>query len=217
MTSTVAPSSFSAQLKQATAERHATAEHSSFMTDLMQGSLSALAYGRLLAQYVPLYTALEEAVHHHRMRGGSVLDLVDHPGLDRLPAILHDLDALRAATSDALDTAPLPATQAYASRIREIAEQPERLLAHHYLRYLGDLSGGQAIAALMARHYGINAEALTMYRFPTLPRPKEIKDGYREQLDNAPLSAEQREAVIDEAIRGFDLSAAMFADIEQSL
>ena len=70
---------------------------------------------------------------------------------------------------------------------------PERYLAHHYLRYLGDLSGGQAVAALVTRHYGIPAEALSMYRFTELPKPKVFKDDYRELLDNAPLTDERRE------------------------
>ena len=40
-----------------------------------------------------------------------------------------------------------------------------RFLAHHYTRYLGDLSGGQAIAALVARHYARHREQLGFYRF----------------------------------------------------
>lgn len=201
---------FAARLKRATAQRHDAAEHSGFMTSLMTGQLDARAYTMLLAQYVPLYTALEESVHAHRATGEPLIALVDHPGLDRLGTIQHDLEAL-----DGTDLPIADATRAYAARIREIADQPERLLAHHYLRYLGDLSGGQAIAALMARHYGISADALTMYRFEGLPRPKEIKDGYRAQLDAAPLSEEQREALIDEAVRGFDLSSAMFAELSE--
>ena len=98
-------------------------------------------------------------------------------------------------------------------RINATANVPERFLAHHYLRYLGDLSGGQAIAALVARHYGIPAKALSMYRFTELPKPKIFKDGYRELLDNAPLTEEQRQALIDETVEGFRINASLFAQL----
>jgi len=109
--------------------------------------------------------------------------------------------------------APLPATAEYVERIRAAVNSPERYLAHHYLRYLGDLSGGQAVAALANRHYGIPAEALSMYRFTELPKPKVFKDGYRELLDNAPLTDEQREALIEECIDGFRINASLFAQL----
>ena len=52
-----------------------------------------------------------------------------------------------------------------------------------------------------------------MYSFPQLPKPKVFKDGYRELLDRAPLSEEQREALIDEAMEGFRINAALFAQL----
>ena len=113
--------------------------------------------------------------------------------------------------------AALPSTAEYVARIRATRTSPERFLAHHYLRYLGDLSGGQAVAALMARHYGIPAEALSMYRFPDLPKPKVFKDGYRTLLDRAQLSEDQRAALIEEAVADFDLNARMFADLQRAV
>ena len=161
---------FSARLKESTKYVHDNAEHSTFMEDLMGGSLNTEAYLRLINQYVHIYEAL-------------------------------DIDA------------PLPATAEYVERIRATVNSPERYLAHHYLRYLGDLSGGQAVAALVSRHYGIPAEALSMYRFTELPKPKVFKDGYRELLDNAPMTDEQREALIDECIEGFRINASLFAQL----
>ena len=72
---------------------------------------------------------------------------------------------------------------------------------------------GQAVAALVTRHYGIPAEALSMYRFTELPKPKVFKDGYRELLDNAPLTDEQREALIEECVEGFRINASLFAQL----
>lgn len=204
---------FSQIVRTTTAERHSAAEHSSFMTDLMKGELNAEAYTRLLEQYEFIYDALETVGAEYRRAHHPLTQPFDRPGLDRLTAIRADLKHLAGEDHDA---ACLPATARYVDRIRATADHPERFLAHHYLRYLGDLSGGQAVAALMARHYEVPAEGLSMYRFPDLPKPKIFKDQYRALLDEAPFTPEQREAFLEEAIAGFDLNAEVFADLEKT-
>ena len=188
---------FSARLKESTKHVHDNAEHSTFMEDLMGGSLNTEAYLRLINQYVHIYEALEAVSEHYR---------AEYIRAD-----------IRALGQDGDIDAPLPATAEYVERIRATVNSPERYLAHHYLRYLGDLSGGQAVAALVNRHYGIPAEALSMYRFTELPKPKVFKDGYRELLDNAPLTDEQREALIEECIEGFRINASLFAQLGRQL
>ncbi|MFC3184480.1 biliverdin-producing heme oxygenase [Pseudoglutamicibacter albus] len=89
---------------------------------------------------------------------------------------------------------------------------PERLIAHHYLRYLGDLSGGQAIGALVARHYNIPSELLTMWKFPTIDKPKIYKDAYRIHLDHFAQQANQAE-IVDEARLGFALNRNLFVEL----
>ncbi|MGO1319601.1 MAG: biliverdin-producing heme oxygenase [Galactobacter sp.] len=107
------------------------------------------------------------------------------------------------------------ATQAYADRIEEVGNDadPARLLAHHYLRYLGDLSGGQAIGKLVDRHYGPPADAMSMWHFESIPKPKVYKDGYRDLLD-AFGNERQRDAVVDEAVNGFRLNRDMFVELD---
>ena len=194
---------FSSRLKESTKHVHDNAEHSTFMEDLMGGSLNTEAYLRLINQYVHIYEALEAVSEHYRAEPSPTTDPLTHPGRADIRALGQDGDI----------DAPLPATAEYVERIRATINSPERYLAHHYLRYLGDLSGGQAVAALAPRHYGIPAEALSMYRFTELPKPKVFKDGYRELLDNAPLTDEQREALIEECVEGFRINASLFAQL----
>ncbi|KTR37434.1 heme oxygenase (biliverdin-producing) [Rothia kristinae] len=214
---------FSARLRRSTAKRHSSAEHSTFMTDLMGGTLDASAYLRLLAQYRHIYAALEEVARSFREDPQPLTNPFVLPGLDRLSAIEADLAVLADLVGRPLDVdgdplfAALLSTAEYVARIRTTRTSPERFLAHHYLRYLGDLSGGQAVAALMARHYGLPAEALSMYRFPDLPKPKVFKDGYRTLLDRAQFSEDQRAALVEEAVAGFDLNARMFADLQRAV
>ena len=146
--------------------------------------------------------------------GGDLLaDLLD-PQLERLPSIEADLASLVPAVG--LDTAPgaLPATREYAARIRAAAaEDPARLVAHHYLRYLGDLSGGLAIGKLVSRHYGIAQEHLSMWNFHGIEKPKVYKDHYRAKLDAYAVDDARADALVDEAASGFVLNRALFAEL----
>ena len=68
--------------------------------------------------------------------------------------------------------APVPSTSAYAARILEAAEEgwAAGVIAHHYTRYLGDLSGGQMIARRVAKQHGLDAEQWQK-RFTAVGRP----------------------------------------------
>jgi heme oxygenase len=109
----------------------------------------------------------------------------------------------------------LPATAAYVGRLSGIdpTDLP-RYLAHHYTRYLGDLSGGQAIARLVARHYGAREDQLSFYRFDgidTVPFKRE----YREGLDHLGFDESQVATFLAEASESFRLNSALFADLAQ--
>ncbi|OFT41982.1 hypothetical protein HMPREF3160_06505 [Arthrobacter sp. HMSC06H05] len=203
--------SFATQLKTATRAEHAAAEHSSFIQNLMEGKLSAEDYVRLLAQYQPLYRALEKACARWRCEP-SVRQLLD-PALERSESIRNDLAGLTEYLGIQMPDLTTAVTL-YTQRIHEVGAMasPERLIAHHYLRYLGDLSGGQAIGALVARHYNIPSELLTMWKFPTIDKPKIYKDTYRIHLDHFAQQANQAE-IVDEARLGFALNRNLFVEL----
>lgn len=49
--------------------------------------------------------------------------------------------------------------KAYTERIELLSDtEPARLLSHAYVRYLGDLSGGQVVKRRVAKSYGIDLE-----------------------------------------------------------
>ena len=168
MTSTVpAPTrGFAAHLKEATQADHTAAENSPFATELLAGRLPVEAYVDLLLQSHALYEALETAVAGHRHH--PELQPFLHPGLDRLPSLEADLAFLAGpAWRDRLG--PLPATARYVARLREVGDGwPAGLVAHHYLRYLGDLSGGQIIRRIVGRTYGLGDDGVRFYVFADL-------------------------------------------------
>ncbi len=56
-------------------------------------------------------------------------------------------------------------------------------VAHHYTRYLGDLSGGQAIGRILDRDFDLGGRGISFYSFESVPKPKPYKDAYRARLD----------------------------------
>ncbi|MBV7411469.1 biliverdin-producing heme oxygenase [Dermabacteraceae bacterium TAE3-ERU27] len=194
---------FSEIAREATRAEHEAAENETFIGQLMSGKRSEADYWRLLSQYLPIYAALDEAMDRATESGGSIVERFHDPRFSRTAAIRADF-----AASGAPIDPPLPVTERYARRILEAG--PAALLAHHYLRYLGDLSGGQAIGALVARHYGVPKEQLAMWDFSDIESPKRIKDAYRIQLDSLTDPAQQEE-FLAEARAGYLLAGELFS------
>ena len=193
-----------ALVRAASADDHRAAETRGFITELMGGALSLDEYTRYLAQLAWVYEALEE-------RGSRPGDpAVFDPALSRMAAIDADLAALGA--SDWREShPPLPETAHYAAHLRAITDDDVRYLAHHYTRYLGDLSGGQAIARLVARHYGATPDQLAFYRFDLAgDGVVHYKRGYRDAMNALALSPVEVDVLIAEVRESFRLNSAIF-------
>ncbi|MCM3662589.1 biliverdin-producing heme oxygenase [Georgenia satyanarayanai] len=204
----IATAPLSAQLRERTRAAHERAESVPFITDLMHGRLDRDAYADLAAQQYGIYVALEAASAElvGAARGSSLVfaDLTRTPSIEADLAFLHGADWRE-------HIAVLPAARAYAERIAQVAGDLPRYAAHAYTRYLGDLSGGQAIKRLVQRHYGLGEEGVAFYTFAGIAKPKVFKDTYREQLDALDLSPLELEMAVDEANVAFELSTALFA------
>lgn len=205
----------SVALRETTSAAHASAENSTFITDLMEGRACRRAFVALAVQQYVIYRAMEDVISAH-YGDHPLLAGVHDPRLARVSALESDLTALVGpdfAVRLAAGTLPIcPATVAYATILRE-RHSPERILANHYVRYLGDLSGGQVIARLVQRHYGIGDEALAFYRFDGIEKLKPYKDDYRAALDAIAMTDAQRSATLAAAVEAFALNEAVFADL----
>ncbi|MFV0426392.1 MAG: heme oxygenase (biliverdin-producing) [Beutenbergiaceae bacterium] len=200
---------FSQLLRQATAEEHAAAEESPFVERLLTGECDQAEFAHYTAQLLPIYQALERRVDADPLRRRFA-----DPRLNRVPALRQDL-AYFARQGWLEPRAPLPATTAYAARIDDIGESTPAFVAHHYTRYLGDLSGGRVIARRVAQHLGLREDGpgLAFYDFPEIDKPKVFKDHYRHQLDSASWTAADRETLIAEARLAFRLNQAVFQEM----
>lgn len=201
---TVDATDVAAIVREHTMRAHREAESRPFIVALMKGELDLAAYTRYLAQLAWVYEALES-----RSPASDDPAIIDER-LDRFASMESDLAALGAADWRTRYPAS-PATAAYANHLRAIdsADLP-RYLAHHYTRYLGDLSGGQAIARLVARHYDAAPEQLSFFRFEAIDDNVHYKRAYRDNLNALAFTPEQVDAFVAEASAAFDYNSAIF-------
>lgn len=212
-------STFSEILKTETMPQHQSAESAGFITTLMQGQRSARDFARLIEQYCHLYPVLEDAFRRVRENFPLFISILD-PELERATHLNHDLAQLREICDLAEYSGPTSATTAYIQRVNELSslDTPQasfRLLAHHYLRYLGDLSGGQIISRLVSRHYGVPASALTAWNFSHIPKLKVYKDQYRLKLNELVTDPKNQAALLDEARWGFLTNQQLFECLDE--
>ena len=205
---------FSQRLREVTQKDHTAAESSTFISTLMGGERSARDYTWLISQYSYIYGALETEVR--AQANDAAVTAIFDVSLERGTQIEADLEVLLPAYGFNSRPAALPATLDYVNAIHEAAKEQPRLVAHHYLRYLGDLSGGLAIGRLVSRHYEIGAEALNMWNFEQISKPKIYKDEYRSKLDEYGTDQTRAEALLDEAKRGFQWNKAIFDDLDKA-
>lgn len=202
--------SFSTLIRTASHEQHVEAETSAFMSDLLGGRLGVDAYARYTEQLWFVYEALESSTRW--LASDPVAGPFIRPELLRLPSLEQDLAHLRGPAWRST-LAPLPATQAYAERVVHCARDwPAGYIAHHYTRYLGDLSGGQIIRDRAERTWGFpkKGDGVRFYVFEEVPNPAAFKRGYRELLDAVQVDDLEKQRVITECRRAFTLNTEVF-------
>jgi len=201
---------FSEELRGATSGDHADAERSPAMQALLGGTMTRHGYAVLLAQHLQAYRVLEAAAERlaHDPVAGPFVD----PALARSDAIAADLDVLVGADVAAAIPASA-ATERYRRRIEEVSSAwPAGFVAHHYVRYLGDLSGGQFLRRLVQRAFDVTDErGASYYAFDALGDLDAYKAAYRRRLDEAPWDADERARIVDEVHLAYRLSTEVLA------
>jgi len=205
------PIPFSTVIRERSSAAHSSSEGAGFMSNLMKGEGTREDYIALVAQHWYVYDALENAAD--RMRHDPVASPFITDDLTRLPALEADLRFLLGPQWRE-KISPLAMTERYVARINEVATTwAGGFVAHHYTRYLGDLSGGQFIGRLMARRFGFDGDGVRFYIFDAIDDPTTFKKEYRERLDAAPWDAADRERVIDEVLVAYRMNTEVFDDL----
>ncbi|GLX93193.1 biliverdin-producing heme oxygenase [Herbidospora sp. NBRC 101105] len=203
---------FAEVLRTATWTDHESAEDDSYLKNLMAGRLSPEAYGEMVAQHYFAYVALDGA--SRRLAGDPVAGAFVFPELYREEALVRDLTTIY-GDDWASRIAPSKPTQTLVARINQVCDWPGGYVAHHYTRYLGDLSGGQFIRMELQKIYGYGkGGGVDFYHFDigSLPR---FKDEYRRRLDVLGESLDEagRQRVIRETRLAYQLNTEVLGDL----
>lgn len=200
---------FSVAMKEGSAAEHDAAEQSPFVSELLGGRVNGEGYADYLRRLRVVYGALEDAVRARR--DDPLVAAIYDPALERMTAIDADLEHWAPGATREVES---PAAAAYRDRIAGTS-WGGALVAHHYTRYLGDLSGGQVIGKFLDREFKLGGAGLAFYEFPV--RAKPYKDAYRARLDGLPLDADEIGRAVDEVKVAFGLNQALFDELGENL
>jgi heme oxygenase (biliverdin-producing, ferredoxin) len=175
-------------IKTATWHLHLQAERSGIIADIMAGRANQLGVSLLLRALLPVYQVLDGSAF-----GRTVLA--------RSGVIEADLRVLAPDGNVPL----LAEGTAYADRVRQAGEG---LVAHAYVRYLGDLNGGRVMRRRLAVCLGMRAERVGFFDYPGLEDVDGFTRDYRAELDRAVRLA-PFEVALSEALAGFELTIAV--------
>ncbi|TFY69468.1 hypothetical protein EVJ58_g363 [Rhodofomes roseus] len=215
---------------------------------MVRGELDREEYIRFLMMLWHVYDTLERGLERHASH--PVLAFTYNPALlSRAPALSADI-AFFLQTSEAdwqnhsmhmeLLSNPPPVLSRYLDRLNTIAssEDPSTLLSHAYVRYLGDLSGGQVIRSRVSKAYGLEGgSGVSFFEFKplggsgtaTIGDMKKIKEWYRENMNSAAGDDQELKGecspctrtavgcsfpaadIVEEALTVFELNGELFA------
>jgi heme oxygenase len=193
---------------------HTQLERGPLMRSLLRGQMDRAAYCALLRNLHVIYAALEPALQRHAAH--RWVAPLYFPAMFRSHALAEDLVVLHGAGWRA-DIEPASAAQQYAEHLREVAERRAGLLvAHAYVRYLGDLSGGQMLKRVVATSLGLaDGRGTRFYEFGTAAEVAALAAAFRAGLAALTDDALEVEAIVAEAIESFQMHHRLFDALAQ--
>jgi heme oxygenase len=204
------------QLREGTKQSHTMAENTAFMKCFVKGIVERSFFRKLVANLYFVYSTLEGEFQRHREH--PIVGVMYFPELDRAASLEKDL-ALYYGDSWREEIVASPAGQIYVDRIQGIsATEPELLIAHAYVRYMGDLSGGQALKNIIRSGLNLTGtEGTAFYEFeslPTIEDKRNFKERYRIALDSLNLEEMTVKNIVAEANYVFQLNRDVLHELE---
>ena len=192
---------------------HRELERTALMRDLLRGRIDRASYCSLLRNLHELYGALEAALQRHALH--DCVAPVCLPKLFRKNALAADLHELHGGRwKDELEVAA--AAHSYVARLREVETmRPELLVAHSYVRYLGDLSGGQILKRIVSRTLGLKSTKGTeFFEFGPPAVVAVAVHEFRSGLDAIAAGGGRSSEIVAEAQRAFIMHRELFDELD---
>lgn len=209
--------SFSEKIKKISWEDHQKASSSAFINKLTSGKITKNIFGIFVAQQYFIYQQLEET-SKNLTNYPKIAQFLD-PALLRTQALTADMKFFTETTSTDFfkDYVPLDATQRYVQRIKDVEKlAPISFVAHHYLRYMGDLAGGQALRAIAKREYNFSDEqGLQFYNYKDIVKSKTYRDNYRNKLNTTAWEETEENQIVAEILLVYKLNTMVFEQLDK--
>jgi heme oxygenase len=207
------------RLREGTGKSHTTAENTAYMKCFLKGIMAREPFRKLMANLYLVYEALEEEIRQH-LDCPAVKGLY-FPEIERQANLAEDLEFYYGENWRA-EVAPTEAGEQYVARIHaSAATDPALLIAHAYVRYMGDLSGGQGLKTITRKALNLPPDRGTrLHEFESLQTPeaqREFKMAYRDALNALPVTEEQITAIVDEANLAFSLNRDVMHSLEEDV
>ena len=174
-------------LKELTMQQHRNAERQKFASILMSGEIPKKFYLIYLINQHSCYKALEN----------HPLFVLPHPNLNRSDKIKEDINELNDSIKIDINNVLTKSTLDYINHVKNIGSQDD-FYAHVYVRYLGDLRGGQMIAKKIpgkGRYYDFE-------------NPHELANSIYQQLNDD---------MAEEAKKVFQFATRLFIEMYESI
>lgn len=207
------------QLREGTKHSHTLAENTAYMKCFLKGIVEKEPFRKLLGNLYFVYSTLEEELLRHRNH--PVIGLIYFPELNRIANLEQDL-AYYYGENWQEQISPSEAGKIYVARIKEVANSnPALLVAHAYVRYMGDLSGGQALKNIVRSALSLPEDHGTKFyefdAFSSVEARKTFKMTYRDTLNSLPVDNDLAEKIVAEANQAFSLNRDVMHALESEV
>ena len=207
------------RLREGTKHSHTVAENTAYMKCFLKGIVEREPFRKLLANLYLVYSTLEEGLRRNLEH--PAVGAMYFPELNRMANLERDLGYYYGENWRE-QLIPLPAGKIYVDRLNEIANNdPALLIAHAYTRYMGDLSGGQALRNIVRSALNLPPDIGTgLHDFEQIPTPearREFKEKYRDALNSLPIDEATIERIVEEANYAFQLNRDVVHELEDDV
>ncbi len=207
------------QLREGTKHSHTAAENTAFMKCFLKGIVEWEPFRKLVANLYFVYRTLEAEMRRHRDH--PVVGPMYFPELEREANLVKDL-AFYYGDNWQNEIEASPEGINYVNRIQELSNtEPALLIAHAYVRYMGDLSGGQSLKNIVRSALNLPADKGTgLHEFeqiPTVEARRAFKAKYRDALNSLPVDEALAQKIVDEANLAFQMNRNVVHELEPAV
>ena len=200
-------------MKSETWDLHTEAETTGFINQILRGTASLQHYISFLKNLQPIYETMESS--YEWLESYPALSPYVGHQIARSDSIAFDLEHLTALCNDPVCPAIFESTRNYQASVETaLNKNHPAMVAHIYVRYLGDLNGGLVLQKLLGKHLDLQKDCLTFYSFPNIENLTKFKSGFREALNNLSLDEDSKRQSVVAARNAFSFNINLSKTLE---